>query len=546
MTGTAFQGSTYDGYREMGDSTYNGAWACGSGDGNDNTTTTTIGQWKESGLYEVFRAWLIFDTSSIPDNAIVTEVKLSFRVNMDQSTTDFNLTVQSGMPDYPHIPIVGGDYAKEHYSGNYGYLTTVGLTLGVKNITLTSDAHSLINKEGYTKWCLRSSRDIAGNEPTGNEYISILLTEAATDIPVLYVTYYVQYTFHGILYEETGLLVDPEDRNCTVTAYYEGGISSQTFYVNGSYLYNTTAIPLYFHFELGTCDRQYWLDPSEDTATIYIFNASLTGYSVQFLDLTGALQTYPFVLFQRYVNGSLKVVEKRKVDTEKKVSVSLVENTKYNIEIGNGGNYAFGDVLFTSVTSVTLTLKGLEFPENIIIGYRYVRVHAWRDIKSGSIILNYEDTLDKTNSVFFTVYYQANNTVAYTANTTSSTWVCTWNDADNQTDYFCKVVVNHQTLNIITYNQVLPRLYQDGSPWGLDVLGTLPFDTSVLIPAFMVLAVAGGFSALNVRIGLFAAVALATALTYLGWLPLSPEILVIAWALAILFALTTGRGGTHV
>jgi hypothetical protein len=102
---------------------------------------------------------------------------------------DFLLTIQNGQPVYPHNPLQTGDYAKSHYSGNGGYLNTVNFVNGRNNITLTS--LNWINRNGITKLCLRSNRDINGTIPTGNEFVNVYSANAPTYnyVPKLIITY---------------------------------------------------------------------------------------------------------------------------------------------------------------------------------------------------------------------------------------------------------------------------------------------------------------------------------------------------------------------
>jgi len=125
--------------------------------------------------YVIWRGFVFFNTSAITSNCVITNATLSLYKNSDFSSTDFNIVVQNGQPTYPHNPMQSGDYNRNHYSGNGGSLNTVNFHDGYNNISLTN--YSWINKNGMTKLCLRSSRDINGNTPTGNEYVSVYANE---------------------------------------------------------------------------------------------------------------------------------------------------------------------------------------------------------------------------------------------------------------------------------------------------------------------------------------------------------------------------------
>ena len=175
--------STSDGYIYKSSSTsYNTAWSAGTGTISSSADYITIGQNKGSTFpnptYYVYRGFLIFNTSSLPSNAYIDNATLSLYKKGDNSTTDFIITVQNGQPTYPHNPLQFGDYNKSHYSENGGGLSTTNFVNGRNTITITN--HSWIQKNGMTKFCLRSSRDINGTSPTGKEYVDVYSREKGT------------------------------------------------------------------------------------------------------------------------------------------------------------------------------------------------------------------------------------------------------------------------------------------------------------------------------------------------------------------------------
>jgi len=172
--------STSDGYIYKTSSTYNSAWASSTGSVMDTSTFIYLGQNRASGFpsgytYYIYRSFLHFNTSELPSNAYIDNATLSIYKYADYSTTDFDITIQDGQPTYPHDPLQTGDYNKNYYDGNYGTLNTASYINGRNNITLTN--YSCLTKEGMTKLCLRSSRDISGTSPTGYEYIGFYSRE---------------------------------------------------------------------------------------------------------------------------------------------------------------------------------------------------------------------------------------------------------------------------------------------------------------------------------------------------------------------------------
>ena len=166
--------NTSDGYLSDSDSDYDTVWPAKEGTVSDSEGFIAIGQTTptaEPVNYSIYRGFLFFNTSSLPSNAIIDNATLNFYKKDDYSTTDFVITVQNGQPNYPHDTLESVDYDKENYGGEGGGLNTTIFKDGTNEITLMN--LSWINKSSMTKLRLRSSRDINGTQPTGNEYVTI-------------------------------------------------------------------------------------------------------------------------------------------------------------------------------------------------------------------------------------------------------------------------------------------------------------------------------------------------------------------------------------
>jgi len=171
-----------DGYIYNSDTNYNAVQTASTGTVNSSGAYITIGQKMVSaGLpgmpatYSIYRGFVFFNTSALPSNAYLDNATLSLYKKDDYSATDFDITIQNGQPTYPHDPMQSGDYNKNDYSGNGGTLNTSKFTNGYNDIQVSN--LNWITKGGTTKLSLRSSWDINGNEPTGNEYANVYSSE---------------------------------------------------------------------------------------------------------------------------------------------------------------------------------------------------------------------------------------------------------------------------------------------------------------------------------------------------------------------------------
>jgi hypothetical protein len=154
---------------------YNTVW--GTHNGVITPGNVEVGQWLQTGTYGIVRSFLMFDTSILPDNAIVNSGYISLVVYGDYSNDDFDVTVQICKPPYFHIPLVIGDFWEFPYADDAGNLNTTGynnedyfnITLNATGLdTTTGDS---IKLDGTTKWALRSNQDIMASVPVDYEFM---------------------------------------------------------------------------------------------------------------------------------------------------------------------------------------------------------------------------------------------------------------------------------------------------------------------------------------------------------------------------------------
>jgi len=353
------------------------------------------------------------------------------------------------------------------------------------------------------------------------------------------------FNFYGLFDENTGYLKDVSERAVNVTAYWNDGTASQTFEVNGTdYRYFDTH-PQHFVFDLTGADREYWLSADEgdaDTVDIYIFTDTLTAYTLSFRDWTGALSTYSWVSVMRYINGTSVVMDKRKVDEQNKVVMAMQEGKTYAIQVEAvaGTTYTWGDLTMTSDTTVDLVVKGLTFPQDVILTYRYVRAYGYRENYNttyDSVVHLYEDTILNTDSVNISIYDGDDTLIhSYECSDTDS-FTYTWSGAVNTTSYHSVVTISHGDYGTLVFRQSFLRGFEE-SPFDLSFLGSLPGGISVssLLPMGILLVVTLSFSALTAGIGGIVVVVLAGVLNIIGWVDIDANTLVFAAILAVIYA----------
>lgn len=150
-----------------------------------------IGQSKVSTIYTCWENFLKFDTSVLPPNISITDIKLKIDVfTLNKSGSDFIIQARTGSPSDPLVP---GDWRDSSATPGDTLLAafdTTGISTGI--LTLTSEAAFIpaINVNGDTELYLISDRQVAATAPTGLENVIITYhARGLGTLPSLEITY---------------------------------------------------------------------------------------------------------------------------------------------------------------------------------------------------------------------------------------------------------------------------------------------------------------------------------------------------------------------
>lgn len=115
------------------------------------------------GTYFNSRIYLYFDTSFIPDNALITDAQLS--VNMETNVSGGNIQpIYAVLGTFPASALSTSNYGDLNKSQVFGS-ANVSNNGGLNTITFTTQGLSLINKTGNTKIVLITNNDYSGSIP---------------------------------------------------------------------------------------------------------------------------------------------------------------------------------------------------------------------------------------------------------------------------------------------------------------------------------------------------------------------------------------------
>ncbi|MEM3579213.1 MAG: hypothetical protein QXL54_03195 [Candidatus Bathyarchaeia archaeon] len=557
-TSRVFPSLSDDAYIYRSDSSYTAARIASTGTLSAGSIYLKIGQSYSTG-YTIFRGFLYFDTSVIPDSANIVSAVLSLYVYL-KPASDFNVTVQNGQPTYPNMPPQPGDYYYAYYDGNGGSRSTSTISAtGYWNITLNSAGLTWIQKNGVTKLCLRSSRDIAGIPPTGGEVLTAYTAEVGEALtPKLYVTYEVEsyrYILHGP-YWENGAVAN-QVVNATVEVKYEG---YYTYTFNGTdgtadtYILDFehqvlsiswTASSLYINTTRTIVPRhdltfeEFWLyipNVANEWADIYTFNI---------LDLAGI--SWGYLEAWQTVAGQQRLIERMNLLTAYEISFYMIVGRTYVLRvISNLGSATIG----------SYTIKPADKEYNIILTpnmFPPAPVTHMPICNASRLNATYiKAVYYNPNRTATWVYYEIKHKVGqtwqtdYSVNSTLSgvTDTLNWYNADNATDYVLDV--KDSAANTWTFS--LPAPPRKINPWqGLDTLWKdSPVRFSQVVGAFLVLMVLGVFSYVKAEVGLLTAWMTAAILWLVGWLEIPFTLLMFALVIVIFAAIAKARRSGEV
>jgi hypothetical protein len=177
-------GDTADGY-VYGYHTSTYATARSTSYNFDNITTTfAVGQYISQGEYFVYRSFLKFDTSALPDDCTITQVNLKMTCAYDGSATDFNVQIVKQNWS-AQDPLAAGNREAAYDNSLAGTLddniwrNTNGMSINTE-YTSGNLAIAYPSKTGATYYSLRSDEDTNNSAPTRNEYVGFASASHAT------------------------------------------------------------------------------------------------------------------------------------------------------------------------------------------------------------------------------------------------------------------------------------------------------------------------------------------------------------------------------
>lgn len=362
---------------------FNTAWAATTGSKADTIGTSMVGVYQASVSpynYYIWRSFLYFDTSAIPDTATITAATLYLYGSSKQVLDDSNINILNPISStYPHDPMQATDYNKDDYGTTSGgaILGSAWSTSGYNAINLNATGLTWISKTGYTKFALRNGFDIAGTF-TFNSWVAFytyeqgvgfrpklditytiekptVTTDAATDTPAATsVTLNGSITntggatvdYYGFVVNTTAI-ADPANTDPSLTGhlYFKStagdyGVSSQLHNFTGLIIGTT------YHFRFCAHNSEGWIYGSDRTFT-NTAKATILSQNATLVTATSArLQSY----LQNTGGTGITCSVQFGYGTTSQAAANF---HLYTTRSGFAGNYTSGTYPYLDITSLT-------------------------------------------------------------------------------------------------------------------------------------------------------------------------------------------------
>lgn len=115
-----------------------------------------------SGTYYNARIFMYFDTSSLPDNAVIQSVTLDLYQEAQVNSTNIQ-PIHAVVGTFAAGALAATDYGSLNKSQRFGF---DNLGSGARTITFDASGYQYINKLGFTKIVLIANNDYTGSAPS--------------------------------------------------------------------------------------------------------------------------------------------------------------------------------------------------------------------------------------------------------------------------------------------------------------------------------------------------------------------------------------------
>ena len=229
---------------------------------------------------------------------------------------------------------------------------------------------------------------------------------------------------------------------------------------------------------------------------------------------------------KRIGSGTNQIITTTPWQADNTALLYLIPNREYSITIVSSDCLSERNIGYITSNPLdlekTITVTGVTFNTTKYTDlYDYVVYNVTMNITSRTVKMMFQDTVNETEWMKWTLYNKTDDTIVYSDNTTSKNYVSTYVSPDNTTDYYAVIQVKSDQIYTVTEGTIekiqtyLSKLEYDGE------LAGLHSNTFYLILALLIITLTAlGFGPNGV--GICGIMICTETLTFsiLGWIPL--------------------------
>lgn len=487
---------------------------------DNSSSTVEIGLWL--GDPDFNNGYFEYDTSSIPDTALIDRVDMYYVVSNVGSGVNFReMELQPSVNDAEDIWLDAANgtiYAYDVLNktlGSYVSVTLDGAAADMEN-QLAADWFAVGGRYGD----MSHPGEIDAKESGNGPYLKVWYHYASDYEYGVSDTYYENGT------QTTGVDVTVSDA------------FSETFNNSGGYTQYYPTMPSHFSWDIGDGITRTIHVVDEENLTVTLPDGIDLVYSFTIKDYTGKTgENQSYLEAWRVINGTETVIERMPINQPNTVPLNLVYGKTYTLKIlyADGTRYNWGYFVAGATQSLTLTIRATTFSDQVQILYNHVSVEASRT--GGVITVDYLDSRNNTVYANTTIRVRGGATVVDAERTNSS---YTLNYAGNSSlGYVVTVEGMHSDYGEWGYSKILDETesFSDAP----DLTGIYDFGLGPNLGAWVITMVAVlSFTKVWKSGALIAGWAVATLLTYIGWSTWTRNNLIFFLFFAIVVAVGTG------
>jgi len=351
---------------------------------------------------------------------------------------------------------------------------------------------------------------------------------------------YYAYDFYGVYYENGTMY----EENATVYAYRDGYDVEEFNITFGVGEYNSNISVDLFTWEVGSDIRKIVPNNLAETYYLTTSDQTMAFYGFEVRDYSNVIAGGAYLESYKTINGTERLIERVDIGTGyNEVQLLLVYQTSYHLAVVTSEQTVYDQGYFIAGvdTSPMIVLNEISFENSIHIAHEHILIAHFRE-ELTNITINYQDQLEMTDSLNWTVWDRWGVMHYNVSNVGGQIVSFTWSGADNETVYVSKLYITHSYYDNPMFTEILFVPQEDKTDLiDFSFLGTSIIPLNQIFMIGLVWIMGGIFSFVSVGIGSIFIAGMTTLLTFWGLLDVDWKIIAFMWGMALTIIFSRGR-----